>query len=103
MEKSEQRNQGLLQQIQDLEKEVGHVRNIAGHAPALSDQNQTLKADVIRLETLVQTLEQENLLIKDRSSRDWFIAGTGVTLLGITIGFVAYKTRGQKRSSWSQL
>ncbi len=103
LSESEQRNQALLKETEALEREVTHIRNIAGHAPALSDQNQALKADVIRLETMVQTLEQENLLIKDRSARDWFIAGTGVTLMGIAIGFVAYKIRTQKRSSWSEL
>ncbi len=101
--RAEARNQALLKQIESLEREVSHIRNIAGHAPALSEQNQSLKADVIRLETMVQTLEQENMLLKDRSARDWFIAGTGVTLLGMAIGFVAYKIRGQKRSSWSEL
>ena len=103
LSESEQRGQALLKQTEALEREVTHIRNIAGHAPALSDQNQALKADVIRLETMVQTLEQENLLIKDRSARDWFIAGTGVTLMGMAIGFVAYKIRSQKRSSWSEL
>ncbi len=99
----EQRIQILLRQNESLENDIIHIRNIAGHAPALNTQNQALKADVIRLETMVQTLEQENLLIKDRSARDWFIAGTGVTIMGMAIGFVAYKMRSQKRSSWSEL
>ncbi len=103
LQKSEARNASLLKRVDDLEKEINRIRNLAGHAPALSEQNQALKADLIRLETLVQTLEQENMLIKDRSARDWFIAGTGVTLMGMAMGFVAHKIRSRKRSSWREL
>lgn len=103
LQQNEERSAMLQKKIDDLEKEVSRIRNLAGHAPALSDQNQALKADLIRLETLVQTLEQENMLIKDRSARDWFIAGTGVTLMGMAMGFVAHKIRSRKRSSWREL
>ena len=103
LQQSEERNAALQKKIEDQNKEISRIRNLAGHAPALSEQNQTLKADLIRLETLVQTLEQENMLIKDRSARDWFIAGTGVTLMGMAMGFVAHKIRSRKRSSWREL
>ncbi len=90
-------------EIDKLRRELSRIRNMAGHAPALSDENLHLKADLIRMETELQTYEQENMLLRDRSARDWFIAGTGVVLIGFIMGLLIHRINSQKKSNWSEL
>lgn len=93
----------LEKEMHELKRELSRIRNMAGHAPALSDENLHLKADLIRMETELQTYEQENMLLRDRSARDWFIAGTGVALIGFIMGLLIHRIKNQKKSSWSEL
>ncbi len=93
----------LDQQNTELKMELDHIRSISSSALAINEQNQQLNSRIINLETTIQTLEQENLILQDRSARDWFIAGVGVALLGIIIGLIAPRLSFKKRSSWNQL
>ena len=90
----------LRKQNETLTQELALIRNAAGNALALGQENQTLKTELIRLETELQTAQQENVVLKDRSARDWFIAGAGLTLLGIFIGLIAPRMRSRKKSGW---
>ena len=90
----------LRKQNETLNQELTLIRNTANNALALSRENQILKTELIRLETELQTVQQENVVLKDRSARDWFIAGAGLTLLGIGIGLIAPKMRSRRKSGW---
>ena len=48
----------------------------------------------------MQTVQQENESLKDRTARDWFMVGAAVVLLGIIIGLIIPKIRFRKKSSW---
>ncbi len=86
-----------------LAKTLAKLRAVAATPLAIDEENRTLKEDGIHMETLIQTLEQENIILSDRGARDWFIAGTGVTLLGIFLGLIAPKLRFAKKQRWSEL
>ena len=90
----------LRQENETLTQELALIRHTASNALALSTENQTLKTELIRLETELQTAQQQNVVLKDRSARDWFIAGAGITLLGIGIGIISPNMRWRKKSSW---
>jgi SH3 domain protein len=48
----------------------------------------------------MQTLQQENAGLKDRTARDWFMVGAGVVLLGILAGLFIPRIRWRRKSSW---
>lgn len=46
-----------------------------------------------------EMLRQENQVLKDRTKKDWFIAGAGVMLIGLIVGLIVSRLR-LRRSSW---
>jgi SH3 domain protein len=44
-------------------------------------------------------LDEENTSLRDRTNRDWFLAGAGVLFGGILLGLLVPKLR--KRKNWS--
>lgn len=85
---------------QALEKELEQLRKIAERPVELSQENQALRERTVTLEKDLQLLRQENQVLKDRSGRDWFVAGAGVLVFGMLLGFVLPKLRGQRKSGW---
>jgi SH3 domain protein len=54
----------------------------------------------VALERNMQTVQQENESLKDRTARDWFMVGAAVVLLGILVGLIIPRIRWRKKSSW---
>ncbi len=59
-------------------------------------------------QTLIQTLEEEKATLlaennefKDSTAMDWFIRGSGVSLLAFLIGIIVTRIKWQKRDSWN--
>lgn len=93
----------LAEENQKLQQELEHIREISSNALVLDQNNKELRERLIRLETDLQTMEQQNAVLKDRSARDWFITGTGVTILGIVIGLILPRIRIQRKPKWNEL
>jgi SH3 domain protein len=93
----------LKKQNDRLSQELKQIRNISASAIANNEENKNLKTNMIRLETEIQALEQQTAVLKDRSARDWFITGTGVTVLGLLIGLLIPKIRLEKKRNWNEL
>ena len=86
-----------------LNKELTQIKEISRNAISLSEDNKSLREKLIRLETDLQAIEQHNSILKDRSSRDWFITGTLVTIFGILIGLLVPRMRVKPKSKWNEL
>jgi SH3 domain protein len=83
-----------------LDIELARINEIAKKPIILDKQNRLLQEKNVTLEKDLQRLNQENYSLKDRSQREWFIAGALVLFGGILLGLVIPKLRGRKRSSW---
>lgn len=81
-------------------QELAEIKRTASSALAIDAENKDLKSRVVTLERELQTLQQENEGLRDRSDRDWFMVGAGVVLLGILIGLIIPRIRWRKKSSW---
>ncbi len=90
----------LLNQKQEADKELAHLSEVAAKPVMLDKQNQELQQKNVAQEKEMQILNQENQVLKDRSRRDWFIAGAGVLLGGLILGLLIPRIRWKKRSSW---
>ncbi len=90
----------LLKQKQEADKELTHLNEVAAKPVMLDKENRELQQKNVALEKEMQILNQENQVLKDRSRRDWFIAGAGVLLGGLILGLLIPRLRLKKRSSW---
>ena len=98
---------GLEKNLQELEgqsrgvnQELSEIKRTASSALAIDSENKELKGRMISLERQLQTVQQENEALKDRTARDWFMVGAAVVLLGIIVGLIIPKIRFRKKSSW---
>lgn len=96
-------NTGLASENKRLSNELAHITEISGNAVALDQDNKTMREQIIRMETQIQTLQQQNEVLKDRSTRDWFITGAIVTVIGIFIGLLVPRLRVKRKSNWNEL
>lgn len=83
-----------------LDAELARLNEIAKKPIILDRQNRQLQERNVTLEKDLQRLNQENHSLKDRSQREWFIAGALVLFGGIILGLIIPKLRGRKRSAW---
>jgi SH3 domain protein len=81
-------------------EELTHLRRVAAKPLQLESENQSLKKELLALESEHELLRQENQILSDSSDRDWFLNGAGVVVLGIILGLVIPSLRLRKKSSW---
>jgi SH3 domain protein len=86
-----------------LQAEVDHIRKTAASALAIESDNKRLANERVSLQTELQAAQQENITLKDRRDREWFVRGAGVVIIGILIGLILPKIRFRSRSSWNSL
>ena len=86
-----------------LEQELERIRKTSASALAIDNENKSLKTRLQRLEQEHKVVQEENERLRDRTARDWFMAGAGVILLGMGIGLVIPKIRWRRKSNWSSL
>jgi len=98
---------GLEKNLEELEgesrgvnQELSEIKRTASSALAIDSENKELKGRMVSLERQLQTVQQENEALKDRTARDWFMVGAAVVLLGIIVGLIIPKIRFRKKSSW---
>lgn len=92
--------EGLEGQTRNVSQELAEIKRTASSALAIDSENKDLKGRVVSLERQLQTLQQENEGLRDRTARDWFMVGAGVVLLGIIVGLIIPRIRWRKKSSW---
>ncbi len=83
-----------------VSQELSEIRRTASSALAIDSENKGLKSRVVALERNLQTVQQENESLKDRTARDWFMVGAAVVLLGIIVGLVIPRIRWRKKANW---
>jgi len=100
---TDQERDSLNKKNRQLSQELEEIRRTASSALAIDAENKDLKGKIAAYERQLQTLQQENEGLKDRTARDWFMVGAGVVLLGMLIGLIIPRIRWRKKSSWDTL
>lgn len=86
-----------------LQKELANIKEIAANQIALNTENKSLKKQVLSLKREMQLVQQENMSLNDRSTRDWFLIGAGVCVAGIILGLILPNLRFRRKQSWTSL
>jgi SH3 domain protein len=96
----EKENSTMDADYRKVSQELAEIKRTASSALAIDSENKDLKSRLVALERNLQTLQQENENLKDRTARDWFMVGAGVVLIGILAGLIIPRIRWRKKSSW---
>ncbi len=83
-----------------MNADIERMKQVAGKPILIDQENRELKEQTVRLTTDLQLVRQENQAMRDRSDKDWFIAGAGVLLFGLVIGLIIPRVRWRKKTSW---
>jgi SH3 domain protein len=81
-------------------KELQSLNELASRPKQLAQENIELRKQFEQLSDELNLTKQENQVLKDRSKRNWFLAGAGVVILGMLIGLIIPKLRFKKKSGW---
>lgn len=94
------KNKDLLTRVKAAESQLSRLNDVAAKPILLDKENRKLQQQNISQEKKLQMIAQENQVLRDRSQREWFIAGAIVLLGGIFLGLILPKIRWKKKSSW---
>ena len=100
---TDQERNALNKKNRRIAQQLEEIRRTASSALAIDSENKNLKSKIVAYERQLQTFQQENEGLKDRTARDWFMVGAGVVLLGMIIGLIIPRIRWRKKSSWDTL
>lgn len=90
----------LEQEKERLQSELDSIAEKAANTLAIDRQNQDLQQQLTAAEIRVSTLEQENESLGSKTTRNWFLAGALVLVVGVILGLILPRMKFQKRSRY---
>ena len=84
-------------------REMQTMQQKAARPLEIAAQNRSLKQELVKERDDMKKLLRENAVLRDRSNRDWFLAGAGVVLASLFLGLVIPKIPWRRRRSWGEL
>lgn len=93
---------GLQQDNAALASELEELKRISADVLAINTDNQGLRQRLSDAEIKMNTLEEENHVLRSRQNRDWFIAGAAVLVAGMIVGLIIPRIRLRRRSRYDR-
>ena len=90
----------LTSDNEKMNKELIRIREISKRPMKIANENKNLKTESIKIEKEVSMLRQENQALKDRSTKEWFLAGAGILFFGIIFGLILPKFKSSRRTNY---
>ena len=100
VQEAEKERKRLESQSQKLQVENTKMKSMSARPMELMKENEDLVSKNSSMESELKELREAKELSFNSKSRDWFIAGAGVLILGIVIGLILPSIRWRKRNSW---
>ena len=85
-----------------LQAELEEIKSTAANAISIDRQNKDLRQQLTDAEIKVSILQQENEELSSQKTRNWFLAGALVLLVGIILGIWLPRIRWQRRSRYER-
>lgn len=83
-----------------LRSELERIKKVSSNAVKLDSENTQLKQTLSANDTMISQLETDNRKLGSRSSREWFVVGAAVLIIGILLGLIIPRLQFRKKSSW---
>lgn len=90
----------LSKENSKMSKELARIRETAKQPLKIAEDNAKLRTESMAIDKEVSMLRQENQALKDRSAKEWMLAGAGILFVGVIFGLVLPKIRSARKSSW---
>ncbi len=104
---SSKTNKEMKQQLKQLEtenaklkKENARLNDIASRPIELESENKRLSSEAAQLKQENKRFAGENSGLRQSSVQKWFMAGSGVLVVGILLGLILPRLRRNRASSW---
>ena len=91
----------LTSQRDQMSAELERIKAISAKSLELDERNRQLAAQVAEGEQRIKELSADNDTLRGHTSRDWFLAGGGLTLFSILLGIGLTRVRWRRRSRYS--
>lgn len=96
-------NTKLQSENKSVKTEIASISKAAARPIAIERENKDLRNTLGKIQKDLQIMRAENHVLKDRSNKEWFVAGGGVLLIGIILGIIVPRIRWRKKDSWGSL
>jgi len=96
------KHKGINKENTKLDDELKKIRHLSSNVMSIDQENTELKQQLMQLNRNFQTLEQDNISLKDSTAREWFLIGGSVILLGIIIGLIIPKIQWRSKKRWNK-
>lgn len=107
IERARERVSAQAQQGQNdnraLRQELAEIKQAAASTLAIIRKNKRLRLEVVQLTERLELLETERRKLKETDEQEWFVAGGGVLVAGLILGFILPKLGARRRRGWSAL
>jgi len=100
VKEAEKERKRLESKSQKLQSQNAKMKSMSAKPMELAKENEALASKNASMESELKELREEKDLNFNSKSRDWFIAGAGVLILGMVIGLILPSIRWRKRNSW---
>ena len=95
-------NRELEENNQQLSEELAGIRRTASRALQIEEENGRLREELSRRKEELDDLLRQNATLRERTRRDWFLAGAGVALGGLVLGLIIPRIPWRRRKRWDQ-
>lgn len=93
----------LQNENRKLSRQLAEIQRTAASALAIDKENKTLKTRIVETERDLQAVRLENETLRDRTARDWFLAGAIVVIGSMLLGILLTRIRWKRKSNWDSL
>ncbi|MDH5483717.1 MAG: TIGR04211 family SH3 domain-containing protein [Gammaproteobacteria bacterium] len=100
LKQSRNESNQLEQKNQSLNKALEDLRESAAHPIAVAERNAVLEASIEEIQQKNNLLSNENAALNDRSIKEWFMIGAGVSLISLFFGLIIPRINWRKNNSW---
>ena len=100
VKEAEKERKRLESKSQKLANENKKMRSISARPIELAKENEVLSSTNTSMNAELKELRAEKELNSSTKSRDWFLTGAGVLIIGMVIGLILPSIRWRKRNNW---
>ena len=100
VKEAERERKRLESKSQKLQTKYAKIQDVAKRPAQLAKENEEFREKNTEMEAELVKLRQENDVSGNKTSRDWFLAGAGVLILGMVVGLILPSIRWRKRNTW---
>lgn len=101
-EDARERIAGLERDKRALEERFAELQRVSADTVNINARNTDLTQSVERLQSRLEALREQNDALREAATRQWFLAGAGVLLIGVLMGLWLPKMRRRRDYGYSR-